>query len=158
MLEFAWLDEPDPDAATLVSRAFLASPVFAGIDESRYSPEAILRSMGKGRTLTCRDQGELVGSITLYPVDPESPCGTFRDYPSFGLVAVHPDWTRQGIALALIADIEEQAGPGLALSVTQRGEDLIAFYRRLGYREVETFHWPGAIDPSLIMLKRMPPY
>ena len=60
--------------------------------------------------------------------------------------------------MALMDLVEQVAeGPEVALSVTQRGADLIAWYERRGYRRLAEFHWPEARDPSWIMVKRLPP-
>lgn len=140
--------------AEFISRCFLASPVFARIDEVRYQPERIIESMRKGRTFVAYDE-TLVGSITLYPPDSTSACPVFRDHPSFGLLAVDGSMCGRGIGRRLVDFIGGEAGKQIALSVTSRGQELIAFYERLGYRQSGTFHWPGAIDESCIMTKQL---
>jgi len=142
--------------ASMISRAFLASPVFAGVEEHRYSPEAIERRLANGRTLLAIDGDALLGSVTLFPANPNSPCKAFRDSPQVGLLAVAPEAGGRGIGSLLMDAIEVEAGaPEIALSVTKRGSELIAFYRRRGYEPVEDFHWPEALDPSLIMRKKL---
>lgn len=149
---------PSIEIASLVSKAFLASPVFVGVDEARYQPASILRLMESGRTLVARAESA-IGSITLFPVNPECPCEAFRSNPSFGLLAVDPAHHGRGIARDLIAAVEELAAQeghkAIALSVTQRGQSLIDFYRRLGYMAIGEFHWPAAIDPSRILIKSL---
>lgn len=140
--------------AHFISRRFLASPIFAGIDEVRYQPERIIESMRRGRTFVALAK-VLVGSITLFPPDPTSACETLRDHPSFGLLAVDASLGGRGIGRALIEFAESDSGGRIALSVTSRGQELIAFYERLGYRRVGTFQWPGAIDESCIMSKQL---
>jgi GNAT superfamily N-acetyltransferase len=151
-------EPPSIEIASLVSSAFLASPVFAGIDEIRYKLDAILGSMEKGRTLVAREEVAM-GSITLFPPNPKSPCETFHSNPSFGLLAVDSARSGHGIARELIAAVEELAArighEAITLSVTQRGQLLIDFYGRLGFRALGEFQWPEAVDPSLIMIKSL---
>ena len=149
------------EAAGLVSRAFLASPVFAEKDTERYEPECIAKQMRKGTQLLAYVGETMVGSATLFPPEPDCPCETFRLTPSVGLIAVDPLWQGKGIANRLLEAIEEEAVSAgyeeLALSVTQRGTELMAMYERNRYLRIGTFHWPGVPDPSLIMRKALRP-
>lgn len=145
------------EIAELVSRAFLTSTVFAGLEATRYAPPAILGKLKKGETLVAAQGGRLIGSVTLFPPHLESPCEPFRDAPQVGLLAVAPEIGGTGVGRSLMRAVEDRARElgydQLALSVTQRGDSLIDLYRRLGYQEVAVFHWPEAIDPSLIFCK-----
>ncbi|AIE85751.1 GNAT family N-acetyltransferase [Fimbriimonas ginsengisoli] len=147
-----------PGLSEFVSRAFLASPVFAGVDEVRYQPERIALSLAKGEALLAYDGGRLVGSVTLFPPDHASACEAFRTNPQVGLLAVDPNLGGRGIGAFLMDAIEREASANhekLALSVTERGTALIAMYERRGYERVGSFTWPQAISPSLIMIRQL---
>lgn len=138
----------------MTSHAFLASPVFAGIDEARYQPEVILGVITKQPTLVALEADGLLGSVSFFESNESSPCPIFRRHPSFGLLAVDPTAKGHGMGTKLIEVAEAHAQKRLALSVTLRGTQLIDFYERLGYEKVQVFHWPGVPDASQIMLKR----
>jgi GNAT superfamily N-acetyltransferase len=146
-----------PDVAMLVSRAFCASPVFAGIDEARYAPKQVIAALSTGTVLRADADGELVGAITVLPPQPASICAVFHDCPSFRLLAVAPGHGGRGIGTALVAAAEAAARrdgySAMALSVTTRAPDLHRLYARCGYTVAEEFHWPGVLDPSYIMRK-----
>lgn len=147
------------EIARMISRAFSASPHFAGIEPERYTPEKILASM-EGATLFGAIQGgSPIGAIALFPPDPESEVAAFRTSPSFGLLSVLPEYGRSGVGRKLVAAAESAAlrngRNSIALSVTTRAPELIAAYGRWGYEVVEEFHWLGARDPSSIMLKQL---
>jgi GNAT superfamily N-acetyltransferase len=147
-LRFEWDERHRAEAAAFASRAFLASPDFAGVDESRYTPQEIETSMARGRLITAWQAHDLVGCAVLFAPNRASPCETFRTHSSFGLLASAPG---QGIG-GLILNELEQISP-LALSVTQRSTFLVNFYEKRGYGRVAEFHWPGARDLSWIMIK-----
>jgi GNAT superfamily N-acetyltransferase len=159
-LEARWLEGSDIiEAAEIVSAAFLSSPVFAGIDEERYVAERVAESMRRGRVAAIFDARQMVGAGVLFSPSPASACDAFRKWPQLGLVGVRPDFLGRGIGKRLVTEIEAQArregSKEIALSVTQRGANLIAMYERLGYVKISEFQWPGAADPSFIMTKRL---
>jgi len=149
----AWL----PRVAEMASRAFLASPVFAGVDEARYVPTRILASLTLGECLVAHHEGKIAGCVCLFPPKPDSPCDAFRSRPQIGLLAVDPAHQGTGVARLLLDSAETRgiaAGHHeVALSVTERSPELVALYRRRGYAVAGTFLWPGARDPSQILVK-----
>jgi GNAT superfamily N-acetyltransferase len=148
-----------PQIAAMLSRAFLASEDFAGMAGERYSPERIAAQLARGEQLIALEGESILGAATLFPPDGASACPLFRSLPQLGLLGVDPRFHGRGIAGALIEAVEAEARAkgysGLALSVTQRAPRLHALYRKRGYANAGSFHWPGAPDPSLIMEKRL---
>lgn len=145
--------------ADLASRAFLASPLFSGIDEERYTVSKIRASFSGGRPLVAVEDGKPVGTVTLFPPEPGSACEAFKTSPHLGLMAVDPAAGNRGVGTRLIEAVEELAQSTgfstLALSVTSRGDELIHFYESRGYDRVGEHRWPGATGPSVIMVKTL---
>lgn len=151
-------DSP-PEIAALLSRAFLASPVFAGIDDERYSAARIEPALSRGEQLLAYEDNTLIGAVTLFPPNPNSPCKLFRMAPQLGLLGVEPAQGGRGVGSALISSLEALARSRgyveLALSVSQRASQLQQLYTARGYETVAEFHWPDAADPSFILLKAL---
>jgi GNAT superfamily N-acetyltransferase len=103
--------------------------------------------------------GRIVGTMTLYAPDHESPCELYRrdDIASLRQFAVEPLWQARGIGTLLIAFAEHWAATRgyaeLALDTPQPAAHLIAFYRGQGFRIVEFMHVDGKRYDSAILSK-----
>ena len=73
-------------------------------------------------------------------------------------VFVHPGWARRGLGSALVLDAERRAqGAGYAHLIVRASLNAVSFYRRLGYRTVESQSVPRPGDVRLpVMLMRKP--
>ncbi|HEC23328.1 MAG TPA: GNAT family N-acetyltransferase [Chloroflexi bacterium] len=103
--------------------------------------------IGPGRGYVWREQGRVVGNVSLYNAG---------QHPDLGAgwlianVAVHPDYRRRGIAQALMHAAMKLArrkgGRWAALQVEADNGAALALYRRLGFEEFETLtQWETAM-------------
>ncbi len=81
------------------------------------------------------------------------------DVSNFSQFAVEPTLQGKGIGLMLLNTVEARARElgmaELALSTAEPDTDLVTFYRRRGFRDVERFDWGVTNYTSLIMSKTL---
>jgi GNAT superfamily N-acetyltransferase len=105
----------------------------------------------------------IVGVITLC-----EPNGTHRspfcarpDVADFGQFAVRPAYQRCGIGSRLMDIVEARARDKgiaeLALNTSEHAEDLIAMYKRKGFRFVEHVQWDDVNYRSVVLAKTLRP-
>jgi ribosomal protein S18 acetylase RimI-like enzyme len=110
--------------------------------------------------LVARQAGRIAGSVQL-------DCDTPANQPhraEIRKLLVHPDFRRQGIARALMAEVEALArrrGRSLITLDTRTGDQAEMLYAALGYRTVGVIpDWcrdtvTDRLDPTTIMYKRL---
>ena len=117
-----------------------------------------LRAM-RGNCYVAVCEGRIVGTMTLYASDHESPCELYRrdDIASLRQFAVEPVWQARGIGTLLIAFAEHWAATRgcaeLALDTPQPAAHLIAFYRAQGFRIADFTRFDGKHYDSAILSK-----
>ncbi|MDB6170181.1 MAG: acetyltransferase domain protein [Verrucomicrobia bacterium] len=120
-----------------------------------------LRRLRKGSPLMAEHEGKVVGTITYYPANPDSICACYRSSPSFGQFGVHPQFQRQGIGRALLAQMEARAcadsAATLALDTAEGAAHLCRWYGSLGYEFVEYVTWGTVNYRSVILAKKLAP-
>jgi GNAT superfamily N-acetyltransferase len=105
----------------------------------------------------CNDK--LVGTITLYGHDPQSPCPYYHrgDVATIRQFGIEPMWQSRGIGKMLLALAEhwaaERGYAELALDTPIPAAHLIGFYRRQGFRIVDVFRFEGKRYESAILSK-----
>ena len=103
--------------------------------------------------------GHIVGTMTLYAPDQESPCELYRrdDVASLRQFGVEPAWQSRGIGTLLLAFADHWAATRgyaeLALDTPQPAAHLIAFYRGHGFRIADFLHFDGKRYDSAILSK-----
>lgn len=104
---------------------------------------------------------KLVGAI-LFHEEEEAQCPPWFREPnvaSFSQFAVDPDYQGMGIGQMLLGLVEERAretgAKELGLSMAEPDTDLMAFYKRRGYREIEFWQWPYTNYRSVILSKAL---
>jgi GNAT superfamily N-acetyltransferase len=103
--------------------------------------------------------GRIVGTMTLYAPDHDSPCELYRrdDIASLRQFGVEPMWQARGIGTLLIAFADHWAATRgyaeLALDTPQPAAHLIAFYRGQGFRIVDFARFDGKRYDSAILSK-----
>lgn len=122
--------------------------------------EVTRRRLSSGWAYVAVDgNGEIAGTITLYPSRAESACewyqkaGNFR----FGQFAVVPKFQRKGTGLRLIQAVEEKAREEgaceLALDTAENAGQLIRWYGTLGFRFIGFTKWKAANYRSVVLSK-----
>jgi GNAT superfamily N-acetyltransferase len=159
------------ELTALLHRAY-AKQVRMGLHAlaSHQSPEITRRRVSKGEcfvaVMTRPDGTErLVGTIMFQEPSwgsaPESGPRWFRrpDVANFSMFAVEPELQGRGIGRMLLEVVEARARElnlaELALSTAEPDTELVAFYARRGFREVERFDWGVTNYTSLIMSKSL---
>jgi hypothetical protein len=109
-------------------------PFTAGDSEAFWSNKVLPAVQGGGRVLwVARNGGRIVGSVQLgYDTPPNQP-----HRAEVSKLLVHPDCRRQGIARALMAELERAAGRlgrSLLTLDTRTGDMAEPLYASLGYR------------------------
>ncbi|MEQ5843854.1 GNAT family N-acetyltransferase [Paraburkholderia acidicola] len=103
--------------------------------------------------------GRIVGTMTLYAPDRDSPCELYRqnDVASVRQIGVEPEWQSRGIGAFMLAFAEHWAATRgyaeLALDTPQPAAHLIAFYRRQGFRIGDFMRFDGKRYDSAILHK-----
>ncbi|MGD9690649.1 MAG: GNAT family N-acetyltransferase [Phycisphaerales bacterium] len=135
---------------------------------SHQSPEVTRKRVSKGECFVAELDGRIVGTIMFQEPSwgggggaPESGPRWFRrpDVGNFSQFAVEPTLQSRGIGRMLMDRIEERARElkmqELALSTAEPDTELVAYYRRRGYREIERFDWGVTNYTSVIMSKAL---
>lgn len=103
----------------------------------------------------------IVGTVTLYPPQADSPCVLYRQPGvfSFGQFGVRPDLQRGGIGRRLVAHLEAKArelgSTCLALDTAEGATHLVQWYERLGFRFVQHVQWDVTNYRSVVMSKSL---
>ncbi len=104
---------------------------------------------------------QIVGTVTLYPPQPDSPCELYRRAGvfCFGQFGVRPDLQRSGIGGQLVAHLERKArelgAAVLALDTAEGATHLVRWYERLGFRFVQHVQWDVTNYRSVVMSKSL---
>lgn len=99
----------------------------------------------------------LVGTMTLYAPDRDSPCELYRqeDVASLRQLGVDPAWQNRGVGKLLLAVADHWAATRgyaeLALDTPQSAAHLIAFYRGQGFRIANFMRFDGKRYDSAVL-------
>jgi GNAT superfamily N-acetyltransferase len=126
------------------------------------SPEDTLDRFKKGAGFIATLDGEIVGTVTIRPPDPESEVELYR-HPTTWILnqfAVLPEHAGQGIGRALhnhaVSHAMRLGATRVALDTANAAEHLIAMYIRWGYAVVGTCDWrPFTNYESVVMLRTL---
>ncbi|WP_211325567.1 GNAT family N-acetyltransferase [Roseimicrobium gellanilyticum] len=120
-----------------------------------------LRRLREGHAFVAVDRGRVVGTITLYAAQPDSPCVWYRQSGvyQFGQFAVHPERQREGIGHRLLQRIEDEARAlgaiELSLDTAETAEHLCRWYARLGFRFIQHVSWDVTNYRSMVFSKSL---
>jgi GNAT superfamily N-acetyltransferase len=125
-----------------------------------HQPEEVTaRRLARGFPLVAELDGRMVGTVTLYPSRPDHPVEWYRrpEVCHFGQFGVRPELQRQGIGLALLRAVEENArargAAEIACDTAEGAAHLRAWYEREGYRFIQTMDWPETNYLSVVLSK-----
>jgi predicted N-acetyltransferase YhbS len=116
-----------------------------------------------GTCFVAIDDHHLVGTVMLYPPDPESECELYRQpgVYHFGKFAVDPDRQGEGIGKMLYDSAEARAkaegAVTLACDTAAPAIHLIGIYEGWGYQIVGTQNWSMTNYESVVMAKALVP-
>jgi GNAT superfamily N-acetyltransferase len=165
----------------------IGSVVVRRFDPARDSFEALTRMLhcafarlgAMGLNCTCVDQsvpvtrsrvkrgdcyvavcnGRVVGTMTLYAPERDSPCELYRqeDVASVRQIGIDPAWQGRGIGTLMLAFADHWAATRgyaeLALDTPQPAAHLIAFYRGQGFRIADFMRFDGKRYDSAVLSK-----
>jgi GNAT superfamily N-acetyltransferase len=104
---------------------------------------------------------KLVGAILFHEEEESQGPPWFRqpNVASFSQFAVDPDYQGMGIGQMLLGLVEERAretgAKELGLSMAEPDQDLMGFYKKRGYRDIEFWQWPYTNYRSAILSKTL---
>jgi GNAT superfamily N-acetyltransferase len=123
-------------------------------------PAAVTRQQAlAGDCFVAVCNGRLVGTMTLYTRDPDSPCDLYRssNVATVRQLGVEPSWQNRGIGKTMLAFAEHWAATRgyaqIALDTPYPAQHLLDFYRRQGFRLVDVVHFDGKGYDSGILTK-----
>jgi GNAT superfamily N-acetyltransferase len=124
-------------------------------------PEKTLERLKRGESYLAFWDGQLIGTISLYPPNPDNKCEYYRKEGvyHFGQFAVKPPFQGRGIANRLLLFVEARArnlgGKEMALDTAESAFDLIHMYERRGYKSVSKTKWNATNYLSVVMTKAL---
>lgn len=120
-----------------------------------------LLCLTSGDAFIAESPGEIIGTISVYPPWPDSPCELYRQPGVFrlGQLAVAPRLQSHGIGRALMEFAEQHAckrgAIELAMDTAEGATHLLDWYQRLGYRSVGYVQWDVTNYRSVLLSKRL---
>ena len=123
--------------------------------------EMTLSRLTSGDAFIAESAGQIIGTISVYPSWPDSPCELYRQPHVFrlGQLAVTPRLQGQGIGLALMQFAEQHARKRgaieLAMDTAEGATHLLDWYQRLGFRHVGYVQWNDTNYRSRVLSKTL---
>lgn len=148
---------------TALLHAAYASLANAGFryHASHQDEATTLRRLRRGIPFVADRGGGIIGTVTLYRPDPDSPCEWYRQANvfRFGQFAVRPELQRNGIGLRLYRRAETTArslgAVELALDTAEGAVHLRNWYEKLGFRFVQFVSWGVTNYRSVVLSKSL---
>ena len=112
-----------------------------------------------GECFVVVNDGNIIGTVTLYTRDGESACEHYHhsNVATIRQLAIDPSWQNRGIGKSLLAFAEHWAATRgyteLALDTPYPAAHLVAFYRAQGFRLVDVMRFDGKVYDSAILSK-----
>jgi GNAT superfamily N-acetyltransferase len=123
--------------------------------------ETTRRRIAGGQCLVATLESRLVGTITFVPKQRTGGCAWYdrTHVARFEQLGVDPALHGHGVGSLLVDLVEERAwatgASEIALDTSDRAGDLLAWYRRRGYRAVEEVDWDATNYRSVVLSKRL---
>ena len=154
-----WREDDDVEMLTRMLHRAYAPLAASGLRymATHQSADVTLRRLKRGRAFVAEQEGKIIGTLTVYPPDPESTVSLYRGPLThhIGQFGVDPDYKGGGIGRKLhqaaIHHALEQGGRYLALDTAGRAADLIATYQRWGYHIIERMDFSSTNYESVVM-------
>jgi GNAT superfamily N-acetyltransferase len=125
------------------------------------TPDMTAEMLPWGTCLLATDGERLVGTVTLFPTEPDGHC-PFYAQPGvfhFGKFAVDPDRRGEGIGRKLFEAAEnlarEQGATTLACDTAEQAKHLIRLYESWGFKVVDLQDWTSTNYISVILDKHL---
>jgi GNAT superfamily N-acetyltransferase len=114
-----------------------------------------------GECYVAEKDGHIVGTISFSDPMRSKGCPWFNrpEVSSLHQFGVLPQYQRRGVGGKLLAFVEDRArvsgAEEIALDTAEGATDLIGWYRRRGYRDVDHVQWDDKTYRSLVMSKAL---
>jgi len=148
------------ELTALLHRAFAHLGRMGLACSSVSQPVAVTRQrIEQGECFVAESDGRIVGTVTLYPPEHESPSEVYRSrrVASMHQFAVDPEFQGRGLGRKLLELAEAWAArhgyQELALDTPQTARHLISFYRHHGFRFAGIVQFTGRTYCSAMLLK-----
>lgn len=131
---------------------------YTAVDQS---PEVTRQRARRGVCYVAVHEGRLIGTITIQPTEPDSPCEYFRQaqVASARQFAVAPDFQGLGLGGALLEVAESWAARNgyaeIAIDTAEPAKHLVDLYSRRGYLHAGYVQWSGKTYRSVVMSKAL---
>jgi len=153
-------DDSIAELTALLHRAY-ASLAALGLRymATHQSDEVTAKRVRQGECFVAVSGGVICGTIVFKSAAQTGGCPWYdrADVASFGQFAVEPRLQANGLGRRLVALVEQRAiatGAGeLALDTAEPATHLVAWYGRLGFRQIEHAQWSHTNYRSVIMSK-----
>ena len=153
-----------PEITELLHAAYagLAAQGFRYV-ASHQDDDVTRRRLGRGFPLIVECADRMIGTVTLFPPNPEAPVAWYRrpDVHYFGQFGLLPEFQGRGIGDRMLDEVEQRArvrgAAELALDTAEGATWLIAWYQRRGHRFIEYVQWPVTNYRSVVMSKGLLP-
>ncbi|PWC09656.1 GNAT family N-acetyltransferase [Brenneria corticis] len=153
---------PDDDLAALTRliHSAYAPHATAGLRYwgTHQTVEDTAERLASGETWLMIQNGEYIGTVTLRPVQPQSPVLLYRQEGVFSLAqfCISPDVKGLGYGRRLHQHVEDYASgcgaKGIALDTAKPAKRLIALYEHWGYRVVAECDWRPYTNYSSVVM------
>ncbi|MDQ7797609.1 MAG: GNAT family N-acetyltransferase [Candidatus Edwardsbacteria bacterium] len=151
-----------PEITALLHRAY-AKPAGQGVRfwASRQDDSVTEKRLKKGTSFLAVKDNALVGTISVYGPDKNSPAEFYRreDVSFFGQFGVEPALQGTGLGKRLYQTVEDHCRKNrvkfLALDTCENATDLIEMYQRWGFKQVDRVKWEVVDFRSIIMAKEL---
>jgi len=123
------------------------------------SPQSTLERLNDGESYLLFAGENLCGTVSLKPTQNESRCDWYNQ-PGvfyFGQFGIDPAYQGKGFGSKVMDHLEQRAAElgarELALDTSELAHDLIAMYKKRGYRFIQHQQWEGKSYRSVILSK-----
>lgn len=157
--QFSEQDSPE-EIAALLRRAY-APLADRGLQfvATRMTAEKVLERLDAATCLVAHEAGRLIGTVMVYPPDPNSECELYRrpGVYHFGKFGVEPELKGRGLGRRIFEAAEklaiEQGAEVFACDTAAPATDLIALYESWGFEVVGKQSWSMTNYESVVLAK-----
>jgi len=110
-----------------------------------------------------KNQEQIIATVTYYKplskINSEHPLYKQPNIATYGQLAVHPNFQKQGIASAIIKFVEQLAkqdkSTQIIIDTAQNNTQLVNYYIGKGYKVIDTTNWSTTNYTSVFLAKNL---